>query len=233
MASPYELYQQAMTALQHGDLKSLEQMAKDRMSMAQGVISLVPGIGTGVSAAIGAGLAVLDGGGLLDIAIRTAYGAIPIPTGIREITDTVLDGVLALIEHPHDLTDVVVQVARDKVPSGLPRDVFDTLVQIVVKRVPIQKVADGLAQHYVSQYAGVALNSLGDAVHVDTHAFDHVADLAHGATQAASHVAAAVSPIAMPFLHVAAPVAAAAAAAHPAQAVTSRLLHPFPLTLHR
>jgi hypothetical protein len=82
-----------------------------------------------------------------------AYGAIPIPPGLRQVTDTVVDSVLALLEHPHNLTDVAIQVARDEVPSGLPRDVFDTLVQLIVKRVPIQKVAGGLAEHYVKQYA--------------------------------------------------------------------------------
>ena len=179
MASPYELFQQAATALQHGDLKSLEKIAKDRMQMAQSVVSLVPGIGTGVSAAIGAGLGVLDGGGLLDVAQRTAYGAIPIPPGIRQVTDTVLDAVLALIEHPHDLTDVAVQVARDKVPSGIPRDVFDTLVQIVVKRVPIQKVAGGLAEHYMNQYApsfaGHSLDDVMHGLHIDPSVLGRVA----------------------------------------------------------
>ncbi len=193
MASPYELFQQAATALQHGDLKALEKLAKDRLSMAQSVVSLVPGIGTGVSAAIGAGLAVLDGGGLLDIAIHTAYGAIPIPPGIRQVTDTVLDAVLALVEHPHDLTDVAVQIVRDKVPSGIPRDVFDTLVQIVVKRVPIQKVAGGLAEHFVNQYApsfaGQSLDNMMHGLHIDP-----------------STVARVTAPIA----HVAVPVAQAA-----------------------
>jgi hypothetical protein len=129
--SPMEHYQQMLGALQKGDFKAIKQMAEKDLSLAQGVVSLVPGLGTGISAAIGAGLAALESGSPLEIAIRTAYGAIPIPIGIRQITDTVLDAVLALIEHPHDLSDVVLQVARDKVPSGFPRDVFDTLMQVV------------------------------------------------------------------------------------------------------
>jgi hypothetical protein len=153
MASPYETYQHMVTALQHGDLKEVERIAKERMTLAQSVVSLVPGVGTGVSAALGAGVAALDGGNPIEIAIRVAYGAIPIPPGLRQITDTVVDSVLALLEHPHNLTDVAIQVARDEVPSGLPRDVFDTLVQLIVKRVPIQKVAGGLAEHFVKQYA--------------------------------------------------------------------------------
>jgi len=42
--------------------------------------------GTGISAAIGAGLAALEGGSPLEIAIRTAYGATPIPPGIGQLT---------------------------------------------------------------------------------------------------------------------------------------------------
>ncbi len=177
--SPYEAYQHMVTALQHGDLKEMERIAKSELSLAQSVVSLVPGVGTGISSAIGAGVAALEGGNPLDIAIRTAYGAIPIPPGIRQVTDTVVDGVLALIEHPHNLTDVAVQIVRDKVPHGLPRDVFDTLVQIVVKRVPIQKVAGSLVEHYVSQYAPSfgehALDSAMHSLHIDPSAIAHVA----------------------------------------------------------
>ena len=156
--SPLEQYQRMVTAVQKGDFKGLQRMAEDDLSLAQSVVSLVPGVGTGISAAIGAGVAALEGGSPLDVAIRTAYGAIPIPPGIRQITDTVLDAVLALIDHPGDLSEVVIQVARVKVPSGLPRDVFDTLVNLVAKHQPIEKAAGALVDHYVRQYAPV----LGD-----------------------------------------------------------------------
>jgi hypothetical protein len=187
--SPYEAYQHMVTALQHGDLKEMEKIAKSEITLAQSVVSLVPGVGTGISAALGAGVAALEGGNPIELAIRIAYGAIPIPPGIRQITDTVVDGVLALIEHPHDLTDVVVQIARDKVPHGLPRDVFDTLVQLIVKRMPIQKVAGGLVEHYVSQYApafaGHGLDAAMKGLHVDPSAVAHIADVAHAAPVAA------------------------------------------------
>ena len=177
--SPYEAYQHMVTALQHGDLREMERIAKSELSLAQSVVSLVPGVGTGISSAIGAGVAALEGGSPLDIAIRTAYGAIPIPPGIRQITDTVVDSVLALIEHPHDLTEVAVQIVRDKVPAGIPRDVFDTLVQLIVKRVPIQKVATSLVEHYVSQYAPSFGSRTFDAamhgLHIDPSVIEHAA----------------------------------------------------------
>lgn len=151
--SPLERYQQMTTAVQRGDLKAVQRMLKEDISKAQGVISLVPGIGTGISAALSAGMAVLEGGSALEIAIKTAYGAIPIPIGIRQITDLVLSTALSFVAHPNDFTEVAVQVARDKIPRGLARDVFDTLIQLIVKKVPIKKVGASLAQHYVSQYA--------------------------------------------------------------------------------
>ena len=151
--SPLEHYQQMITSLQKGDLKALKHMAEQDLSMAQGVISLIPGVGTGVSAALSAGLAALEGGSPLEIAIRTAYGAIPIPPGLRNLTDIVLDAILALIASPGNLSDAAVHMARDRVPAGLPREVFDTLVQLVVKRVPLQKAGASLVDHYVQKYA--------------------------------------------------------------------------------
>ncbi len=151
--SPFQTWDHIADAVKKGDLKALESIAKQQLSLAQGVVSLVPGIGTGISAAISAGLAVLEGGGALEVAIKTAYGALPIPPGIRQVTDVVLDTVLDLAFHHESLTDVVVNVARDQVPAGFPRDVFDTLINIVVKHKPIEKVAGGLVDHFVQQYA--------------------------------------------------------------------------------
>jgi hypothetical protein len=158
--SPFQKWDQIATAVQHGDFKRLESIAKDTLSEAESVISLVPGIGTGISAALSAGLAVLEGGSPLDIAIRTAYGAIPIPPGVREVTDRVLDAVLALVDKLPHVDEVAVQIARDAVPQGLPRDVFDTLINLVVHHQPLQKVAGGMLDHFVSQYAphGIGLN---------------------------------------------------------------------------
>ena len=158
--SPFQTWDHIADAVKKGDLKALESIARQQLSMVQGVVSLVPGIGTGISSAISAGLAVLEGGGPLEIAIRTAYGALPIPPGIRQVTDTVLDTVLNLVFHHESLTDVLVNVARDQVPSGMPRDVFDTLINIVVRHKPITRVAGGLLDHFVKQYApaGVGLD---------------------------------------------------------------------------
>ena len=107
------------------------------LSDVQGLISLVPGIGTGISAAIGTAEAILQGGGAIEIAIHAAYGAIPIPPGLRNVTDIVLDSVMEFVKHPHDLTGAMLAAARDRVPSGLPRQVYDTLIHVVAKKVHI------------------------------------------------------------------------------------------------
>lgn len=196
--SPFQKWDRMATAIQHGDFRALAREAKQTLSEAEGVISLVPGIGTGISAGISAGLAVLQGGGPLDIAIRTAYGAIPIPPGIRDVTDTVLDAVLALLHHGKHLTEVVITVARDRIPEGFPRHVFDTLVHVLHKHHPVQRIAGELLTHYVHQYAphGVGL------------------DVPRALAAATTHIPVLTSPphvVAAPHFHLAPPHGHAAA----------------------
>ena len=188
--SPFQTWDHIADAVKKGDLKALETIARQQLSMVQGVVSLVPGIGTGISSAISAGLAVLEGGGPLEIAIKTAYGALPIPPGIRQVTDVVLDTVLDLAFHHASLTDVVVNVARDEVPSGFPRDVFDTLVNIVVKHRPIVQVAGGMVDHFVKQYApaGIGLDVPGALAGAVSHLPNTFASLPLGVPRGLEHV---------------------------------------------
>lgn len=115
-------------------VKTVAHAAAPILSVVQGVVSLVPGIGTGISAAIGAGLAILEGGGPLEIAVKTAYGAIPIPPGIRNVTDMALNAALSLV-HTQNLEDAAIAAIRSKLPSGLPQKVFDTLAHIVLQAI--------------------------------------------------------------------------------------------------
>ena len=119
-------------------LKPIIDIHKTILQGAQGVISLVPGVGTGISAGIGAGLALLEGGSPLDIAIKAAYGAIPIPAPIRLATDIVVDAALSLA-HTSDIGDAAIATARkvivDKLPEpakGIGGQVFDTLAHVVL-----------------------------------------------------------------------------------------------------
>ena len=108
------------------DVAKVEKIAKFVLEQAQGLISLIPGIGTAISVAIGAGLAALEGGSALDIAIKIAYAAIPIPPGIKVFTDLVLGAVLDVVNavvKGGDLAKVLERVIAEELSRALPDDV--------------------------------------------------------------------------------------------------------------
>jgi hypothetical protein len=162
--SPFQKYEQVTSAIQRGDFKALGHIVKDDLSAVQGVLSFIPGVGTAVSSAISAAEAVLSGGGALEVAIHAAYGAIPIPPGLRSLTDGALESVLALAKQEGSVTDAALVAARDAVPAGLPREVFDTLAHVVVKRHPPQKSPIALVDHYVKQFATAGVPATDDDV---------------------------------------------------------------------
>jgi hypothetical protein len=147
-------------------MRSIKQWGPMILSDVQGGVSLIPGIGTGISAAIGAAEATLSGGlnHPIEFAVRMAYGAIPIPPGIRPICDTVLDAVLHFIENPHNFGDAVIATVRDRIPKGLPQEVFDTLVKVIFKHQPIGRAAGELAIHCVTQYTQGAAAALAHSL---------------------------------------------------------------------
>lgn len=156
-----------------GVAKTVEKWGPAVLTTVQGVVSLIPGIGTGISAAISTAEAVLSGGSPLDIAIHAAYGAIPIPPGIRSITDTVLDSVMALIKHPDNIGDAVLAAARDRVPAGLPRQIFDTLIHVVGKKIHLGTKPKAVAAAPAAQAAHAA----GAAAPAGFTAADYYAEL--------------------------------------------------------
>ena len=134
------------------------------LSSLDALCSLIPGIGTGISSGLEAGLAILQGGGPLDIAVHAAYGAIPIPPGIKFITDTVVSAVLALAHGTKNLTDVAVRVIRDRIPKGLPTEIFDTLISVIVHKRPVLKAASDSLGHYVTKYTQGATAAIADGL---------------------------------------------------------------------
>jgi hypothetical protein len=176
--------------LKAGDFEGIKKDIESDAKAAQGVISLIPGIGTGISAAISVGVGILEGGGALDIAIEAAYGAIPIPAGIRQITDAVLGAVLELIHHPHNLTDALLAGARNAVPAGMARDVFDTLANLIFKHMPVAKAAGQLVDTYVERYAGGApIKGIGSAAASMADAAMHHQNVGVAATGAVADMA--------------------------------------------
>ena len=175
--SPFAKFEKMTTLVQKGDFAGLKKMVTDDIHAFQGVVSLFPGLGTAISSALSAGMAILDGGGLLDIAVKTAYGAIPIPPGIRTITDMVLDGVLTLIDKGGNLTEAALAGARDAVPDGFPRQVFDTLANLVVRKHPPLQVAGELLDHYVSKFADNVAGGVASQIKVGAELPMHEGDI--------------------------------------------------------
>jgi hypothetical protein len=145
---PNVRFAHSVEALRRGDLKSLRRMADQELAEMRGVVSLVPGIGSGVTAAMATGERLLHSGHSLEEALRATYGAIPIPVAMRPTTDTVLETVFTLLKNPHALTDGSLAIARARIPSGVPRDVYDTLIHVVAKHQPIGRDAATLRGHY-------------------------------------------------------------------------------------
>jgi hypothetical protein len=131
--SPYHRFDKMAGALQKGDFRQIGEMVKSDLRLVGSAASLIPGVGQGVNSGLSAGLAALETGRPLDIAVKAAYGAIPIPPGVRNVTDVVLEAVLTLA-HTGNLAETAIAGARTKVPAGLPRDVFDTLIRIVMQK---------------------------------------------------------------------------------------------------
>jgi hypothetical protein len=112
-------------------LHDVGKVVKGAAGVIQGVVSLVPGIGTGISAAIGAGMAALEGGSPIEIALNAAFGAIPIPPGAREVAQGALNAVMNLVS-TKNLGDAAVAAVRSQLPGGLAQQVFDTLSHVVL-----------------------------------------------------------------------------------------------------
>jgi hypothetical protein len=152
LSDPNVRFAHSVEALRRGDVASLRTMADQELAEMRGVVSLVPGIGSGVRSAMGTGEHLLQGGHSLEEALRAAYGAIPVPAEMRHTTDIVLEAVFALVRQPHALTDGSLAIVRDRIPSGVPRDVYDTLVHVVAKHQPIGRDVENLRGHYVRHF---------------------------------------------------------------------------------
>jgi hypothetical protein len=198
--NPGKVAAQAVTNMAHPDqlvrnaahsLGPVLDVAKFLASNTASIVSLVPGLGTPISSAISAGLAALEGGSALDIAIQAAYGLIPIPPGIKYATDIVLDAVLALLDHPQNIADAAMAALRrtvmDRVPDfarGMAGQVFDTLAHLVLqavggkptiatsnKPVPVVKAKAMQSAHAAGRPmpAGVALVAPTAKAHLTLH----------------------------------------------------------------
>lgn len=149
-ADPIGRFAESVDRLRRGDFRGLASMAQQDLAEAQGY-ALVPGVGEGLPTAVAQGEGMLSAGHTLEDAIRGAYDALQIPGAMRPTTDTVLDAVLKLVGSG-SVSDSMLVVARDAIPEGFPREVFDSLVHVLARHQPIDHQPVQVAQHYVRAY---------------------------------------------------------------------------------
>src|SRR5260221_4654747 len=87
----------------------------------QSVVSFVPGVGTGISAALGAAQALADGRSIDEAILAAARGAIP----GGPMAQMAFDAAWGLA-HGRPIDTVVLGALRDRLPAGLAQRAFDT-----------------------------------------------------------------------------------------------------------
>lgn len=125
VAAPFNLVKNIASGerLDHalvGALKDQVQIVKDVAPYAETVVSLVPGIGTGVAAMIGAGAALAEGKGIDEIGKAAIKGALPGGPAAAAVFDTA-----AKIAGGENVTKAALESARNLVPAGPLQKAFD------------------------------------------------------------------------------------------------------------
>jgi hypothetical protein len=95
----------------------------------QSVMSFVPGVGTGISAALGAAQALADGRRIDEAIIAGARGAIP----GGPMAQMAFDAAWGLA-HGRPVDTVVLGALRDRLPAGLAQRAFDTGVALAAAK---------------------------------------------------------------------------------------------------
>lgn len=145
VAAPFNLVKNIASGANVGD--ALVNAAKDQIKIvrdvapyAQTVISLVPGIGTGVAAAIGAGAALAEGKSLDEAAKAAIKGAIP----GGAIAAAGFDAAMK-IASGENVGKAALESARNLVPPGPGQKAFDIGVAVATGEKLQNAVAKGLA----------------------------------------------------------------------------------------
>jgi peptidoglycan hydrolase-like protein with peptidoglycan-binding domain len=97
------------------------QSAKELAPYAQAVLSVVPGVGQGVNAAIAAGNAIAHGQPITDALVAGVKGMVPGGPLAQEALGTAYN-----LARGQSITDAVASAARNRLPEGPARQAFDT-----------------------------------------------------------------------------------------------------------
>ena len=137
-----------------GQLKAQVKIIKDVAPYAQMVVSLVPGIGTGISAALGAGVALAEGKGITDIVKAAVAGAIP----GGAVASQAFNQAVSLI-HNSGLDKAALEKARAALPPAAQK-AFDIGTAVASGENIQTALASGLANPTAQQMQ--ALMTAGD-----------------------------------------------------------------------
>lgn len=120
-------------------LKDQIKTVKDAAPYAQTVVSLVPGIGTGVSAAIGAGAALAEGQSITEIGKAAIRGALPGGPLAAAGFDAALK-----IASGENVAQATLESSRNLIPEGPGRKAFDIGLAVVTGEKIQTALANGL-----------------------------------------------------------------------------------------
>jgi hypothetical protein len=139
-------------------LKDQVRIAKEAAPYAQAVVSMVPGVGTGVSAAIGAGVALAEGRGIDEAAKAAIKGALPGGPAASAAFDTAMN-----LAEGQDLDEAALNAARELVPEGPGRQAFDIGLAIATGENVQQAVVQGVSNLAGEKLGAVASDWINEA----------------------------------------------------------------------
>ena len=144
-AAPFNLAKSLATGerLDHallGQLKDQIKIVKDAAPYAQTVVSLVPGIGTGVAAAVGMGAALAEGKSIDEAAKAAIRGAIPGGAIATTAFDTAMK-----IASGENVGKAALETARAALPDGAAQKAFDVGLAVATGEKIQNALANGLA----------------------------------------------------------------------------------------
>ncbi len=113
---------------------------KDVAPYVQTVVSFVPGIGTGVSAAIAAGAALAEGKSIDEVAKAALRGAVPGGPAAAAAFDTAMS-----VASGESIDKALVEAARNRLPEGV-RQAFDIGVAVATGENIQNSIAKGLSE---------------------------------------------------------------------------------------
>ena len=138
-------------------LKDQIKTIKDEAPYAQMVVSLVPGIGTGVAAAIGAGAALVEGRSITESLKAGIRGALPGGALAQAAFDTAVK-----VAGGENVAQAALESSRNLLPPGPAQSAFDIGVAIATGQKIQNALANGLA--------GIAPGQLQDVIAAGQHA---------------------------------------------------------------